>query len=280
MFTDSQIEFLRTKHIHICIPCYGGQITEGTFVSMMGFIIACYKMGMNFTVDTLVNESLITRGRNNLVSKFMANKVGTHLVFIDSDITFAPEDLLKLILADKDIVCGAYPKKGYPIEYALNIVPNSALDGSLVEVLNSGTGFMAIQRYVFEKMMDEYADTKYRDNIKLGPQYEPFMFALFDTAIDDHGNYLSEDYTFCELWRDVGGKVWVDLSIMLSHAGYHAFRGDLDVLAKQLNVKVTKSDGTVLGATGEPPAPEVKKDPVPVAPMSIPAKKKVAETIK
>ena len=49
---------------------------------------------------------------------------------------------------------------------------------------------------------------------------------FFDCMVDpDSGRYLSEDYAFCRRWRDIGGKIWVDLQCKLLHLGQHNFRG-------------------------------------------------------
>ena len=112
---DAKIEIplglLRQKHIFIATPCYGGQLGEPYFRSMMRFAILCNKYDIKYTISTLANESLITRGRNTLNSFFMENKEATHLFFIDADIEFNPEDILRMVAYDKPIIVGAYPKK-------------------------------------------------------------------------------------------------------------------------------------------------------------------------
>jgi len=105
---DAKIEIpvslLRQKHIFIATPCYGGQIGEPYFRSMMRLAIMCNKYEIPYTVSTLANESLVTRGRNTLVSFFMENTNATHLFFIDADIEFNPEDLLRMVAYDKATV--------------------------------------------------------------------------------------------------------------------------------------------------------------------------------
>ena len=112
---DSKVEIplglLRQKHIFIATPCYGGQLGEPYFRSMMRLAILCNKYNLKYTVSTLANESLVTRGRNTLTSFFMENKDATHLFFIDADIEFNPEDVLRMVAYDKPVVVGAYPKK-------------------------------------------------------------------------------------------------------------------------------------------------------------------------
>ena len=105
------IQHLRNKHIFIATPCYGGQLGEPYFRSMMRLAILCNKYDIQFTVSTLANESLITRGRNTLVSFFMEHPEATHLFFIDADIEFDPNDLLRMVAYDKPVTVGAYPKK-------------------------------------------------------------------------------------------------------------------------------------------------------------------------
>jgi len=231
-----QLDFLRNMRIHFCVPCYGGMLNECFFISMLKFMAAANRLGLQFTVDTMVNESLIPRGRNSLVAKFLAfEPKSTHLMFIDSDIGFEPEEIIKLMLADKDVSGGLYPKKALPVQYVVNKVPNSTKEGNLVEVANLGTGFMLIKREVIETLIRAKPELHYQDAIGLDPKYDPYKYALFDTLIDPvTKEYLSEDYYFCKLWRDMGGKIWADLTIKLDHAGYYKFAGDATQLAPHL----------------------------------------------
>jgi len=233
---QKQLEFLRTIRLHFCVPCYAGLLNECFFISMLKFMAAANRLGLQFTVDTMVNESLIPRGRNSLVAKFLAfDPKSTHLMFVDSDIGFEPEEIIKLMLANKDVAGGLYPKKALPIQYVVNKVPNSIKEGNLVEVANLGTGFMMIKREAIETLIRARPDLHYQDAIGLDPKYDPFKYALFDTLIDPvTKEYLSEDYYFCKLWRDMGGKIWADLSVKLDHAGYYKFAGDATQLAPHL----------------------------------------------
>lgn len=229
------VDILQKTHIHFCTPCYGGQILEGCFSSYLRFSILATKYGIPFSVDTLINESLVSRARNSLVAKFLANPSATHLMFVDADITFTPDDILKLVLHDKGVVCGAYPMKTTPIKYVMNIVENAANQDPLYEVNTSGTGFMLIKREVIEDMIEKMPELKHKDSVGLGEQYEPYMYALFDTMIDEHQHYLSEDWTFCKRAREVcNTPIWVDTSIKLDHNGYYKFQGDTNEIKKLL----------------------------------------------
>jgi hypothetical protein len=259
------LEFLRKQHIHFCFPMYGGQCGEAFFIAMIKFSIIASKMGINYSMDTMVNESLIPRGRNNLVAKMLFNQAATHLMFIDVDLGFDPEAVLRLVLANQDVVGGVYPMKRIPPRYVINTVPNPATMGDLVEVSTLGTGFMLVKRHVLTKMIDAHPELKYRDNIGIGQQYEPLMYGLFDTMIDKDDNYLSEDWTFCYLWRLMGGKIFADTGIKLDHTGYHKYEGDIGML-KQVVTNQISNGGPIHPEAAKPAAPET----VPEEPASLP----------
>jgi len=212
-------------HVYFALPCYGGLIYESCFMSLLRFTTLAARAGLEWTVDTMVNESLIPRGRNNLVAKFLSNPQATHLMFIDADIRWQPEYIFKMLETNKDVVCGLYPMKCVPPKFVINAIPNSVKEGQLEEVSTAGTGFMMIKRQCIESMVKAYPETKYNDNIRVGKEYEPNMYALFDCSIDSDKNYLSEDWTFCYRWRKLGNKVWVHKDIILDHQGTYTFRG-------------------------------------------------------
>jgi hypothetical protein len=217
-------------HIHFGIPCYGGQITEPCFTSFLRFILMASKMGLQWSLDTMVNESLVTRARNNLMAKMMTNTTATHFMFIDADIRFQPESIFQMIAADKDVIGGLYPKKALPISYVINVQPGTQIINDLFEVDTMGTGFMMFKRHVYEKLIVAHPDCKYVDDVGLGKQYEPNMYSIFDTMIDEKGHYLSEDWTFCRRWQKLGGKIHAHSKVLLNHSGHYEFAGDLDVL--------------------------------------------------
>jgi hypothetical protein len=253
------LEFLRQQHIHFCLPMYGGNCNEATFIAMIKFTIIASKLGINYSIDTMVNESLITRGRNNLVAKMLVNTAATHLMFIDVDLGFDPEAVIRLLLANQDVVGGVYPMKRIPIRYVINTVPNPVMMGDLVEVSTLGTGFMLVKRHVIDKMIAAHPELKYRDNIGIGPQYEPHMYGLFDTMIDADKNYLSEDWTFCYLWRLMGGKVFADTGIKLDHTGYHKYEGNVEELKKVLTNQISNGGFHHLDPKSQPQTEEPKK---------------------
>ena len=112
-------DFLKNQHVFFATPCYGGMITDQYFLSMFKTTQALSQIPTSFRLTTLRNESLVTRARNILTAMFLDSDA-SHLFFLDADIEWEPESIMRAVSADKDIVAGAYPKKALPIQYALN----------------------------------------------------------------------------------------------------------------------------------------------------------------
>jgi hypothetical protein len=209
--------------------------------------------GIGAMVSNMFNESLITRARNAMVSNFLKTDC-THLLFIDADIAFRAQDVVHLLQADKDVICGIYPKKEInwlTVEGAVkNGVPHNELHkhtGSFVinlvdyaptvtvpmheplEIWNGGTGMMAIKREVFEKLKDVVPVYKndvvdLSGNTPVGQDIHEF----FATSIEEGTQrLLSEDYHFCQLWRQNGGKIYAAPWMDLGHVGSYVFSGEL-----------------------------------------------------
>lgn len=245
------VDYLRTTRVHICMPCYGGMLTEQTFMSYIKWSNTCRQLGIDWTMETMTNESLISRARNTLVAKFLHNPDSTHLMFIDADIGWEPWHLLVMLDRQKDVIGGLYPMKSLPVKWCVNGFDGAETgpDG-LQEVSKTGTGFMLIKRDVFEKL-DQHPSTKpFANDIGLDPALNPYMKTYFDTAVREN-RYYSEDWTFCENFRDLGGKIFVDKRVLLRHVGSYVFDfqqqeklyNDLKEL-DQTGKKVAVTDGT------------------------------------
>lgn len=218
------VDLLRSQRVHICMPCYGGQLTESTFMSYIKWSNTCRQLELDWTIETMTNESLISRARNTLVAKFLNNPESTHLMFIDADIGWEPWHLLLLLNHDVDVACGLYPMKSLPVQWVVNGIEGAETkaDGNLLEVSKAGTGFMLVKRHVFEQLKEHPAVVPFKNDIGLDPALDPHMKTYYDTDVRE-GRYYSEDWTFCENWRDLGGKVWVDKRVLLKHTGHYVF---------------------------------------------------------
>jgi len=217
------VDFLKTTKVHIAMPCYGGMLTESTFMSFIKWANTARQLGIDWTLETMVNESLISRARNTLTAKFLEQTDSTHLFFVDADIGWEPWHLLVLLNRDVDVIGGLYPMKTMPIKWVVNGFDGAeeGTDG-LQEVSKAGTGFLLMKRHVFEKLKSHPAVKQYKNDIGLDPKYDAHLKTYFDTAVRQ-GRYYSEDWTFCENWRDIGGKVWVDKRVLLRHSGSYVF---------------------------------------------------------
>ena len=217
------IDKVRQTRVHICMPCYGGQLTESTFMSFIKWSNTARQLGIEWTMETMTNESLITRARNTLTAKFLTNPDSTHLMFIDADIGWEPWHLLVLLDRDVDVIGGLYPMKSMPIKWCVNGF-EGAEEGpnGLQEVTKTGTGFLLIKKHVFDKLKSHPAVKPFKNDIGLPAELDPHMKTYFDTAVREN-RYYSEDWMFCENWRDIGGKVWVDKRVLLKHTGTYVF---------------------------------------------------------
>lgn len=217
------VDFLRTTRVHIAMPCYGGMLTESTFMSFIKWSNTARQLGIDWTLETMVNESLISRARNTLTAKFLDMPDATHLMFVDADIGWEPWHLLVLLNRDVDVIGGLYPMKTMPIKWVVNGFEGAeeGPDG-LQEVSKAGTGFLLMKKGVFEKMKSHPAVKQYKNDIGLDPKFDQHLKTYFDTAVRQ-SRYYSEDWTFCENWRDLGGRIWVDKRVLLRHSGSYVF---------------------------------------------------------
>ena len=251
----------------ICIltPCYGSMCYVNYVYCLIKTKEVFELYGIGLKIEFCKNDSLVSRARNNLVAKAMAMPNVTHIMFIDNDITWDPINIIKLMIADKPIVGGIYPLKKYNWEkiaqnknfvtdiikrknesnmkdfidddtliqysllnYDVNYFNNEVkIEKNLAEVRHIATGFMLIKRGAIEKMMEAFPNTKYVDDVHFLEKNEnDYAYALFDCGVEDN-HYLSEDWMFCSRWTKMGGKLWIDVSINLSHTGIEDFHGSL-----------------------------------------------------
>ena len=217
------VDYLRTTKVHIAMPCYGGMLTESTFMSFIKWANTARQLNIDWTLETMVNESLISRARNTLTAKFLDMPDATHLFFVDADIGWEPWHLLVLLNRDVDVIGGLYPMKTMPIKWVVNGFEGAeeGPDG-LQEVSKAGTGFLLMKKHVFEKLKSHPAVKQYKNDIGLDPKYDQHLKTYFDTAVRQN-RYYSEDWTFCENWRDMGGKIWMDKRVLLRHSGSYVF---------------------------------------------------------
>jgi hypothetical protein len=224
---------------------YGG-MAMGTYTWSLAQTPAVFiRHGIGLLYQYRMNDALVANARNVLAGQFLESEA-THLMWIDADIGFNALDIVSMIIADQDIVCGMYPKKaiywervaqavsdGVPAEelsnhvgfFAVNeldspVDSETAKSDGLVEIDAGGTGFMLIKRGVFETLGTEV------------PSYHvdgKSIKEFYTTGIDPESSQLvSEDYYFCRLARSHGFKVYAAPWAHLTHTGPYIYDSQLE----------------------------------------------------
>jgi hypothetical protein len=214
-------EYLKTTKIHFAVSSLNGMITENTFLSFVKFSNAARQLGLEWSIETnsVTDPSY---NKNVVVAKFLSDKQNTHLMFVDSDITFEPWMVLRLLDRKVDFVSGLVPLKTLPIRWAVNTFEEAEQNGELHEASNITSSFMLTARNVFEKLNAHPNVQKFKQGIEAEKNYVENLRTYFRDAVRQEV-LQNDDWTFCENYRLLGGKIWVDKSIMLSQRGNLSF---------------------------------------------------------
>jgi hypothetical protein len=216
--------------VMIATPAFGGQITTAYFHGALRTQQELLSRGVTYDWVTTNSEPLIQRARNNLAARFLAWRRGTHLVFIDADIGWQPGDLFRLLEHDEPVVCAPYPKKKYPIEFSFRALFDEQGRSVVhprtgaVEIAAAATGFVCIKRKAFELL--EPVCPRIEHEAEVEPEHLSHLRNFFPVEVED-GVLWGEDFGFSRRWRSVGGRIWLDPTIHLTHVGAHAFQEEL-----------------------------------------------------
>lgn len=246
----SQAE-LQARKLFVATPRYGG-VSCGVYADAFDDLrMVMDRYGVQMLRGRVDNDSCIARARNTLADEFQRSDC-THLLFWDGDIEAKPDDVIGLLAladpnSDKDVVCGLYPKKhirwdkvvaavkmGIEADQLEQFIGDSVFNpigmtGSHdlytpMEVTECGTGFMLIQRHVFEEFSRAYPERAYRTDHHGGKGWTGCYF--LDEIDPESRRFLTEDYNFCRLIRAIGLKVWVAPWINLNHFGTFKYVGN------------------------------------------------------
>jgi glycosyltransferase involved in cell wall biosynthesis len=258
------IEELRKEKLFVATPMYGG-MCAGMFAKSTADLSAiCTQYGIPVQFYYLFNESLITRARNYCVDEFMRSDA-EHLMFIDADIGFNPQDVIALMALQSqdekyDIIGGPYPKKCISWEKIKLAVDKGIADedpnvlekfvgdyvfnpksgtgeiplGEPVEVLEIGTGFMMISKRALKKFVDAYPQYLYTPDHVRTEHFDGSrkITMFFQAEVDPKSNrYLSEDYWFCQKAQEINLRTWFCPWMKMQHVGSYIFGGSLADLA-------------------------------------------------
>jgi hypothetical protein len=196
------------------IPCLDGKPYANTVDSLLAEQLLGYGRGVHFLVLWEIGCSLIGVARNKIAKRFLDQKEADCLVFVDSDISWKGGDLARLAQQPHDVIGGTYRAKRDDDYYHISGTPRRV--GDLYEVDGLPGGFLKISRRALETIdAAPYLDENRR------PMRDFFPVGMID------GQMYGEDYGFCRLWTNGGGKVLLDPSIKLRHHdGLRAYSGD------------------------------------------------------
>jgi hypothetical protein len=235
--------------IFVATPCFGGLVSQHYMQSVLSLAAFASQSGFDITLALLGHDSLITRSRNTLIGQFFNTPSATHLLFIDADISFEPDQVYQMLRFDREFVAGIYPLKvidwsnpaiaraasarepfqAAPLLYVGTLCTGANLEreGRFATAIYCGGGFMLLKREVIERMAAAYPETRYKSVHAYSNAKADENYALFHCIIDkDTGAYVSEDFAFCQRWRDIGGKIWLDTEGKLVHTGNYNFQGN------------------------------------------------------
>ena len=235
---------MKKSSICIAMPCYDS-VKINTMLSIFQLIQLLGKVKMEVGINTM-KSPLIHQARNYLTAVFLTTEY-SHLLFIDADVEFAPEAVLRMVTAKKDIICTPYRTKNpdlnnhtYTVKFPdPKVIP--ILPGGLVEIEAGPAGLMLIDRNVFEKIIKNRPDLKIKNRANEAlvqtDKSHSFYYNFFDFAFEE-GYTWGEDVSFCKLARKEGFKLYANIDSMTAHRGEYAWTGKFGDSLKSINKKM------------------------------------------
>lgn len=241
--------------ILVATPCFGGMVTHSYMLSVIRLLNYAKSAGFEVSLSVAAYDALIARARSSLVAAFLDDPRATHLMFVDADISFEPQQVERLLRFDKEFSGALYPLKSIDwdlipqrcvargesvqqagLSYVGTFCPEAERkqEADFATAIYAGGGFQLIRRSALERMVAAYPETHFTcvhtlpmSGVRRDALQSSNLFALFDCIIDpETGTYLSEDYSFCLRWRKIGGEIWIDGASKLTHSGPYQFVGD------------------------------------------------------
>lgn len=238
---------LHDRKLMIGLPLYDGRLNAMAAFNIINLCSLASKYGFTIDLAHVSFCSILTKARNTLVQRFMESDC-TDLLFLDSDVTFTHEDIVRLlaISTNKDVVGGIYPRKKADKNLIATVLfdenGNTNTDeNGLIEADCIPTGFMLIRRHVFEKLIANHPEWDYYDCEGREEQGPVKHSAVFDFSIQE-GLYYGEDYTFCKRVRAEGMTVFIDPALEIGHFGVLELKNNvMETLIKPIRERILQS---------------------------------------
>jgi hypothetical protein len=219
---------LAGRSVFIALPAYDFKVSLKLAISLARFAQSAPQHGIDIQIGSICGCSVVSRARNLLVKDFLESSC-TDLLFIDSDINFEPDDILRLLSWSEDpkkgIVAGVPRTRSEHKTYIANLDYDDGHELTmnsmgLVRATHVATAFMMVRREVFETLVEAHKEWEYYDT-----RTDRVLNAVFDFKVTEAG-YMGEDFLFCDRAREHGYEVWIDPTIKLGHMGVQEYVGD------------------------------------------------------
>lgn len=211
-------------HVVVAVPAYAGTVHLSTMRSLIHDMTALMSRGDTVSVIDECDGCYLDDIRAAIVAHFL-HGTGDVLVQVDTDVSWEAGALLRIVDAPVDMCAGVYPKRKDPIEWPVRFLDRKELwadpDTGLIEVEGAPGGFVKYSRSMLEKMVSSY----HHLNFRTPRSPTGWACGLYEAYRYGDGHKLGDDYAFCRRWRDLGGQVWIDPEIRMSHIGAKAFVG-------------------------------------------------------
>ena len=223
--------------VYVAMPCYDSMRVE-TCVSLIDTFSALGGSGIECKFKS-VKTSLVTHGRNLLTAGFMDSGFD-YMLFVDADVEFSPEAVMRMLVPEKDIICTPYRNKEDPWidRYSVKFKDKDhieILEWDIIEIEEGPAGLMLISRKVYERLMDKYPElkinfneaTRAKMNKEIGAvedAIDRYMYNFWDTSFKKH-QWKGEDLAFCDLARAAGFKLYANLDSRTTHHGSYGWKG-------------------------------------------------------
>lgn len=218
---------LAGKKLMIGLPAYDHKVGVKLAISLMQLGQEVMQHGIQIVVSSVCGCSVVSRARNIIADEFMKSDCDS-LMFIDSDMTFTADSVVRLFAWNQDtpVVAGAYEARKEGKIYIVSLNgdgKNLHVDErGLIEAKRVATGFMMIHRNTFQTLKDLHPEWEHKDT-----NSDNMLWGYFDFKLTRAG-YIGEDFLFCDRVRDAGLSVWIDPTIKLGHMGVHEFKSDFE----------------------------------------------------
>lgn len=226
---------LRGVRLAIATPCGSGKYERVFMDSLLGSFQLLKHFGAEVVRYEMPYMSDIAMARNRLFGMFLRSEC-THMLFVDDDMGWRPEDIIRLLVAKRDFAAVAGIRKVREPSYAVNCTDDDGqplpvtmdAETGFLKVTEVGLAFTLLTHSLVERMAQAYPDLLY-----VGPDGRE-EHGLFMPMIVNK-RYRAEDYAFCYRWRALGGEVLVCPEITLQHVGSHVWSGNwLEQLAEKM----------------------------------------------